>query len=249
MQLNELLSEFIGTAILVLLGNGTVANVCLKHTKGHNAGTLFITVGWGLAVFVAVVVSQKYSGAQLNPAVTIGLALTGLFPWVKVAPFIAAQMLGGAFGALLVWIFYMDHFRTTDNKESILGCFATTPAIKNLKINLISEVIGTFVLVFTILNFSSAEVATGDTNVKVGLGSLGAVPVALLVVGIGIALGGTTGYAINPARDLSPRIVHALLPIKNKGDSDWSYSWIPVVGPILGTILVFGVMQLYQIGN
>ena len=242
--MSEFLSEFIGTAILVLLGNGTVANVCLKQTKGHNAGTLFITIGWGLSVFVAVVVSQKYSGAHLNPAVTIGLALANLFPWAKVAPFIVAQLLGGMFGAFLVWAFYNDHFKTTDDQPAILACFSTSPAIKNLRVNLFSEILGTFVLIFTILHFSGAEVATADASVKVGLGSLGAVPVALLVVAIGIALGGTTGYAINPARDLSPRIMHALLPMKNKGSSDWAYSWVPVVGPIIGALLVFLVMKL-----
>ena len=243
--MTEYISEFMGTAILVLLGNGSVANVCLKNTKGHNAGTLFITVGWGLAVFVAVVVSQKFSGAHLNPAVTFGLALSHLFPWAKVAPFILAQLLGGAFGAFLVWLFYMDHFKTTEDEEQILSCFATSPAIKNTRINLFSEILGTFVLVFTIMNFSGAEIASGNVNVKVGLGSLGAVPVALLVVAIGIALGGTTGYAINPARDLSPRIMHALLPMENKGSSNFAYSWIPVLGPMIGAALVFAVMKLY----
>jgi glycerol uptake facilitator protein len=241
----EFFSEFIGTAILVLLGNGSVANVCLKQTKGHNAGTLFITIGWGLAVFVAVVVSQKYSGAHLNPAVTLGLALANLFPWAKVLPFMAAQFLGGAFGAFLVWLFYLDHFKKTEDKASILGCFSTGPAIKNYGINLFSEILGTFVLVFTIMHFSGAEIMSKGTEMKVGLGSLGAVPVSLLVVAIGIALGGTTGYAINPARDLSPRLMHALLPMPTKGDSNWSYSWIPVLGPVLGTLLVFLVMSVY----
>jgi len=232
--LSELVAEFIGTALLVLLGNGVVANVMLAKTKGQNAGTLFITLGWGLAVFVAVVVTKPFSGAHLNPAVTLGLAVANLFPWVKVIPFIAVQFLGGGVGALLVWAFYFDHIRKTDNSSAILSVFSTAPAIRNPYSNFFSEFLGTFVLVFTILYISGPLFVADDTSLKLGLGSVGAIPVACLVVAIGISLGGTTGYAINPARDFSPRLVHALIPMKKKGSSDWSYGWIPVLGPFAG---------------
>lgn len=244
MYMNEYIAELIGTMLLVILGNGVVANVVLKDTKGHNSGWIVISVGWGLAVFVAVAVAGPVSGAHINPAVTIGLALTGLFPWAKVAMFIISQLLGGAIGASFIWLFYRDHFNCTEDQGGILACFATGPAIRKPISNLISEIIGTFVLVFVILYIAEPSMElSGAENAKIGLGTLGALPVAFLVTAIGLSLGGTTGYAINPARDLPPRIMHALLPIKHKGSSDWKYSWIPIAGPIIGAICA-GLMYL-----
>ena len=224
--------EFLGTLILVVLGCGVVACVSLRKSKGESAGWIVVTLAWGLAVMCGVLIAGPYSGAHLNPAVTLGLAAAGKFPWTYVIPFIVAQILGGMLGAMLVYVFYKDHFDATEDAESKLGVFSTIPAIRNHSRNLISEIIGTFVLVLVIL-------VIGDecNSSQVGLGSIGALPVALLVVAIGMSLGGTTGYAINPARDLGPRIAHALLPIKGKGSSQWSYSWIPIVGPLLGGVI------------
>lgn len=241
--MTEFMAEFVGTMLLVLLGDGVVANVCLKGTKGNSSGWIVITVGWGLAVFTAVVVAGEFSGAHINPAVTVGLAAAKLFPLAKVPVFIAAQLLGGAMGAVLVWLFYRDHFDICTDKGAILGVFATGPAIRKPVSNIISEIIGTFVLIMAVLYIAGPEVTAGTTEVKVGLGSLGAIPVALVVMAIGLSLGGTTGYAINPARDLPPRLVHELLRIENKGKSDWGYSWIPVVGPILGALLAVLVYE------
>ena len=235
--MTEFMAEFIGTMILVLLGDGVCANVCLKGTKGNNSGWIVITMGWGLAVFAGVLVSKDFSGAHLNPAVTLGLAAAGKFLWAKVAVFITAQLLGGATGALLVWLTYKDHFDISTDQGSILAVFATGPAIRKPISNVISEVIGTFVLVFAVLYIVGPKVTSGTAEINVGMGSLGALPVALIVASIGLSLGGTTGYAINPARDLPPRLIHALVPIKNKGKSDWGYAWIPVVGPVLGALL------------
>jgi glycerol uptake facilitator protein len=236
--MNEYIAELLGTMLLVLLGNGVVANVVLKDTKGHNSGWIVIGIGWGLAVFVAVAVAGPISGAHINPAVTIGLAVSGLFPWAKVIMFIVSQLFGAAIGAFLVWLFYRDHFNRTEDQGAILGCYSTGPAIRRPLSNIISEIIGTFVLVFVILYISEPSMEfNGAENAKIGLGTLGALPVALLVTAIGLSLGGTTGYAINPARDLPPRIMHALLPMKYKGGSDWKYSWIPVTGPILGAVI------------
>lgn len=226
-------AELIGTAMLLLLGNGVVANVVLKDTKGEDSGLIVITIGWAIAVFVAVFIVAPFSGAHINPAVTIGLAVGGRFPWADVPMYILAQMLGGAIGALLVWIQYRQHFDITKDPDLQRSAFCNTPAIRNTFSNLISEVIGTFVLVYAIFYITGAKV--GDTPAS--LGALDSLPVALVVLGIGMSLGGTTGYAINPARDLAPRIMHAILPIKGKGGSDWAYSWIPVVGPILGGVL------------
>lgn len=236
--MNEYFAEFLGTALLILLGNGVVANVVLRKTKGENSGWIVITAGWGMAVFIAVFTVGPISGAHINPAVTLGLAITGLFEWNKVVPFLLAQMLGAMTGGSLVYLFYRDHFNVTENADSKLACFCTLPNIRNRKINCLSEVIGTFVLVFAVLfvNLPFIEIeGMGDT--KVGLGSLEALPVGLVVFAIGLSLGGTTGYAINPARDLGPRIVHALLPIKGKRDSDWTYSWVPVIGPLVGAVV------------
>ncbi len=236
--MNEYFAEFLGTALLILLGNGVVANVLLRKTKGENSGWIVITAGWGMAVFIAVFTVGPISGAHINPAVTLGLAFAGLFEWGKVIPFLVAQMLGGMAGGSLVYLFYRDHFNITENPDSKLACFSTIPNIRNLKNNFLSEVIGTFVLVFAVLfvNLPHIEIE-GLENTKVGLGSLEALPVGLVVFAIGLSLGGTTGYAINPARDLGPRLMHALLPIKGKRDSDWAYSWVPVIGPLCGAAI------------
>lgn len=231
-------AEFIGTALLILLGNGVVCNVILNQTKGNNSGWIVITFGWGMAVFVAVFTVAPYSGAHINPAVTIGLAIAGVFEWSKVPVYIAGQMLGAALGASLVWIFYRQHIRVTPDQDAKLGIFATIPAIRSYANNFFSEVLGTFVLVFAVLFIAEPELhATELTETEFGLGALGALPVGLLVFAIGLSLGGTTGYAINPARDLAPRVMHALLPILNKRNSDWSYAWVPVFGPVIGAAL------------
>ena len=236
------LAEFIGTLLLTLLGGGVVANVLLKGTKGHDSGWIVITAGWGLAVFVAVLCVADVSGAHINPAVTIGLAAAGKFPWAEAPGYIVAQMLGAFAGAVLVFLLYRDHYLATDDVDAKLGTFATEPAIRNLPVNLLCEIVATFVLVFAVLHAGNPTSVIESTDlpaenvetVKVGLGAPGAIPVGLTVVAIGLCLGGLTGYAINPARDLGPRIAHALLPIGGGRDSDWSYAWVPVVGPILG---------------
>ncbi|WP_290382044.1 MIP/aquaporin family protein, partial [uncultured Muribaculum sp.] len=191
-----------------------------------------VTLAWGLAVMCGVLIAGPYTGAHLNPAVTLGLAAAGKFPWEYVLPYIVSQIAGGILGAVIVYVFYKDHFDATAEAETKLGVFATIPAIKNYRRNMICEIVGTFILVLVILFMGDKE-----NSSEVGLGSVGALPVALLVVVIGMSLGGTTGYAINPARDLGPRIAHAILPIKGKGSSQWSYSWVPIVGPLLGGVL------------
>jgi glycerol uptake facilitator protein len=221
-----------------------VANVVLNKTKGNNSGWIVITTGWALAVFIGVVVAGPYSGAHLNPAVTLTLALAGKFDWGSVPLFIAAQMLGAMTGAFLVWLNYKDHLDETPDGGLQRAVFCTEPAIRNIARNFICEATGTFVLLFTILYFTNAEI--GPEKTPVGLGSLGAVPVAFLVWAIGLSLGGTTGYAINPARDLSPRIMHALLPIKGKQQSDWGYAWVPVLGPLAGGALAAGLYLLIK---
>lgn len=243
----EYFAEFLGTMVLILLGNGVVANVVLRKTKGEGSGWIVITAGWGMAVFVAVLMVGPMSGAHINPAVTLGLALSGLFEWSKVIPFILAQVLGAMAGGFLVYLFYKDHFQATEDKDAILACFCTAPNIRNKKINFLSETIGTFVLIFAVLfvNLPHIEI-DGVNQVKVGLGSLEALPVGLVVFAIGLSLGGTTGYAINPARDLGPRLVHAFIPLKEKGGSDWNYSWIPILGPILGASIA--ALLYYFIG-
>ena len=233
------IAELIGTGALVLLGNGVVANVVLTDTKGRNGGWIVITTGWALAVYVGVVIATPYSGAHLNPAVTIAMAVAGKLAWSSVLPYIIAQLLGAMIGTSLVWLMYRDHFNRTTDPGLQLAAFSTEPAIRDYLSNLVSELIGTFVLVFTVFFITGAEITESKTHI--GLGSIGALPVALLVWSIGLSLGGTTGYAINPARDFGPRIMHFLLPMKNKGKSDWSYSWVPVVGPVLGGLLAAGV--------
>jgi glycerol uptake facilitator len=247
-MLNELVAEFIGTFLLILLGNGVVANVVLKDTKGHDSGWIVISLGWGLGVFVGVTVAGPVSGAHINPAVTLGLAAAGKFAWSQVFPFILAQMAGAAAGAGTVWLFYRHHFNRTDDSGAQLGCFSTAPAIRKPLNNFISEVIGTFVLIFVILYIADPSIALDNgEEVKMGLGTLGALPVALLVTAIGLSLGGTTGYAINPARDLGPRIMHFFLPMNHKGDSDWAYSWIPVAGPFVGALIAAGLYLLHGV--
>lgn len=229
-------AEILGTMLMILLGNGVVANVVLKDTKGNNSGWIVITTAWAFAVFVGVTVAGPISGAHLNPIVTLGLALIGKFAWNLVPAYILAQMIGAMSGAFLVWLSHKDHFAITEDEGTKLACFSTSPAIKNNVSNLISEIIATFVLIFTIFYIAGPSLKiTADSNAAIGLGTIGALPVAILVWVIGLSLGGTTGYAINPARDLGPRIVHALLPIK--GSSNWRYAWIPIVGPIIGSCL------------
>jgi len=226
------IAEIIGTAILILLGGGVVANVVLNKTIGNNSGWIVITTGWALAVYVAVVIAGPYSGAHINPAVTVAVAIAGKFPWADVPMYVLAQMIGAMIGSSAVWVTYKSHFEETEDADSKKAVFCTAPAIRNTFSNFFSEMIGAFVLIFTIFYFTNASIT--DTETMIGLGSLGALPVAFLVWSIGLSLGGTTGYAINPARDLGPRIMHAILPIKNKAKSDWSYAWIPVIGPLVG---------------
>ena len=232
-------AELIGTMILILLGNGVVANVVLKDTKGSGSGWMVITTGWALAVFAGVVVAGPYSGAHLNPAVTIGLAIAGKFAWAQVPGFIAAQILGAMLGTFLVWVMYKDHYKITEDSILKAASFYTIPAIKNIRLNFISELLGTFVLLLAVFYITNGEV--GKEKTPIGLGSIGAIPVAFIVWSIGLSLGGTTGYAINPARDLGPRIIHSILPMKGKTKTDWKYAWIPILGPILGAAIAAGL--------
>lgn len=242
--MSEFIAELVGTFVLIAFGCSVNANVSLKNTYGNNSGWIVITLGWGLAVFCGVTVAGPYSGAHINPAVSIGLAVAGSFAWAKVPLFIGAQMIGAILGALVVWLNFKDHFDQEENPGAKLGTFSTGPSIPNLPLNFICEITGTFMLVFVILFITGPELAaSGLSDTKIGLGSIGALPVAFLVVVIGMGFGGTTGYAINPARDLGPRIVHALMPIKGKGDSNWSYAWLPVVAPIVGGVIAALVFQ------
>ena len=233
--MSPFMAELLGTMLMILLGDGVVANVLLKDTKGNNGGWIVITTGWGLAVFVGVIVAGPFSGAHLNPAVTLGLAVAGLFPWANVLIYIIAQLLGAMLGAFWVWLMYYDHFQRTNNPESVLAVFCTGPAVRNYMSNIASEIIGAFVLIIAVFFITGAEISPSKT--PIGLGSVGALPIALVVWVIGLSLGGTTGYAINPARDLGPRIMHAVLPIKSKGNNDWAYAWIPIAGPIIGAVI------------
>lgn len=225
------LAEFIGTAFLVLLGDGVVANVVLKRTKGNSSGWVVITLGWACAVLIPALMFGPHGGAVFNPALTLGLASIGNLAWSAVPGYILAQMGGAFFGAILVWLVYKDQFDMEDDSDSILGVFSTGPAIRNYSINFIGEVVATFVLVFTILGIGQT---TGMAGTPAAINTFG---VGAIIFSCGASLGGTTGYALNPARDLGPRIAHFILPIKNKRDSDWSYSWIPVLGPICGAVL------------
>lgn len=225
--MSTFMAEVIGTAILILLGDGVVAGVLLNKSKSKDAGWIVITIGWGLAVAMAVFAVGRISGAHLNPAVTIGLASIGKFPWADVPMYIIAQFIGAIIGATLVWLMYLPHWAETEDKGAKLGIFCTAPGIRHTAGNLISEIIGTFMLVFGILFIGANPAADG----------LGPVLTGLLILSIGLSLGAPTGYAINPARDLGPRIAHAILPIAGKGGNDWGYAWIPVVGPIIGGVM------------
>jgi len=234
-------AELVGTALLMLLGTATNANVVLADTKGHNSGWLVIGTGWALAVYVGVVVANPYSGAHLNPAVTLALALAGQFAWAQVLPYVLAQLLGAALGSGLAWLLFKDHFDRTPEPRLKLAVFCTGPAIRHHKLNLLSEVVGTLVLLLFVFYNNQTKPELMATHAAIGLGAVGALPVALLVWVIGLGLGGTTGYALNPARDLMPRLMHALLPIRGKGGSEWSYAWVPVLGPLLGAALAAGL--------
>ncbi len=242
--MNPYLAEFIGTAILMLLGNGVVANVVLTRTKGHGADWVLISAGWGAAVFAAVACVGEYSGAHINPAVTIGLALADRFAWTDVPIFCAAQLAGAFVGATLAFLAYYKHYEVTDDSGAKLATFATGPAIRAPFWNLLTEVVATFILVFVVLHFAAASVQLDGKDGAVGLGSVGALPVGVLVFAIGLGLGGPTGYAINPARDLGPRIAHAVLPIPGKGPSDWQYASIPIIGPLVGGSLAALVYRM-----
>ncbi len=238
--------ELLGTALLILLGDGVVANVLLKRSKGEASGWIVITTGWALAVFVGVYAVAPVSGAHLNPAISVGMALFGQFPWREVPGYIVAQLLGAWLGAALVWVQYRPHWGLTENQSFKLMCFATVPAIAKPVSNLAAEIIGTFVLMLGVFLIRDAALLEPDSHhtVPIDLGAMGALPVALLVWAIGLSLGGPTGYAINPARDLGPRLAHALLPIDGKGPSGWRYAWIPIVGPLLGAAIAAGVYRL-----
>lgn len=232
--MNAPLAELIGTLILVLLGNGVVANVVLKGTKGHAGGWIVITTGWALAVTVAVYCTGAISGAHLNPAVTLGMAVIGKLPWADVPGYVMAQVAGGFLGAILVWLCYLPHWKLTDAAEDKLACFATSPAVRHPVSNLISEIIGTALLVLAVLAVLSPVNLVAGSGFDKGFGPA---LVGVIVWAIGLSLGGPTGYAINPARDLGPRLAHALLPISGKGSNDWSYAWIPVAGPLIGGVV------------
>ena len=230
------MGEFIGTMLLIILGGGVVANVVLSKTKGNNSGWIVITFGWAIAVFLGVNASTALGGGgHLNPAATIALTVFGNFDSANLITYIAAQFAGAILGAIIVYLSYKQHFDETTDAELKMAVFCNSPAIRNTGYNLITEIVGTFVLVLGASLFSKHAASTG---------ALDALPVALLVLGIGLSLGGPTGYAINPARDLGPRIAHFILPIKNKRDSDWSYSWIPVVGPIIGAVIAAYIFKL-----
>lgn len=232
--MNVLIAEFIGTAVLILLGGGVVANVVLKDTKGNNSGWMVISTAWALAVFAGVTIAGPYSGAHLNPAVTLANLILNKMTLSLGLQYIAMQILGAMFGSFIVWLMYKDHFTQTEDAGAKEAVFCTRPAIFNPKINIISEIVGTFVLIFCILHFTEPTIQQGQT---LGLGTIGAIPVSFIVWVIGLSLGGTTGYAINPARDLGPRITHALLPIKNKKTFNLAYAWVPIVGPLIGSTL------------
>lgn len=246
--MNVFAAEFVGTSLLLAMGSGVVANVVLNKTKGFGSGWIVITTAWALGVFIGVVVAGPYSGAHLNPAVSVGLAIAGDFDWNLVPKYILAQVLGAMFGSGIAWLVYKDHFDATEDPGLKFAPFGTAPAIRNLSSNLISEIVGTSVLIIVIL-YSTGPVLQDAKSTPIGLGSLGALPVAFLVWVIGLSLGGTTGYAINPARDLGPRIMHQLLPIKGKGSSDWAYSWVPIAGPILGAAIAAGIYLLLGVGG
>ena len=243
--MKEFVGELVGTAILILLGNGVVANVVLTRTKGHDSGWIVIAFGWGMAVFVGAFSVDALSGAHLNPAVTIAFAAAGKMARADVPKYLVAQMLGAFLGAVLVFFFYREHFKVTSDPGLKSACFFTAPNIRSIPTAFFCEFLGTFVLLLAILLMIDPKFATtwsdSHHDVPLGLGAVGSLPVGFLVLAIGLSLGGTTGYAINPARDLAPRFAHAILPIPNKGSSDWSYAWVPVLGPILGGLAAAAV--------
>lgn len=234
--MNQFFAEFFGTAMILVLGCGVVANVLLSKTKGNNGGWIVITFGWAVGVFTGVLISAPVSGAHLNPAVTLALVIAHKFSLSLLPLYWIAQLLGAMFGAGLVWLAYKKHFDATPDPVSKLAVFSTIPNIRSYWHNIITEIIGTYVLVLAVLYMAEPEV---------GLGALNALPVAIVILGIGLSLGGPTGYAINPARDLGPRIMHFLLPIPGKGGSDWKYSWVPVVGPLIGAVLAAVMFILF----
>ncbi len=233
--MNAYVAEFFGTMLLIVLGNGVVAGVVLKGTKSENAGWLTIVIGWGLAVTLAIYAVGKISGAHLNPAVTIAFAMKGDFPWSDVAGYVTAQLSGAVVGAFIVWLHFLPHWKRTDDQATKLGVFCTAPAIRNTFSNVVSEILATAVLVLGLLFIGANDFTQGLNPLVVGL----------LIISIGLSLGGTTGFAINPARDIGPRIAHTILPVFGKGSSDWGYAWIPVVGPIIGGIVGVLVYQLF----
>ena len=235
--MNVFTAEIIGTFLLIVLGDGVVANVVLTKTKGNSGGWIVITFGWAIAVFTGVFVAGKVSGAHLNPAVSVALAYLGEIKLDALPLYLGGQMIGAMLGAFVVWICYKQHFDVTNDAASKLAVFCTGPAIRNSFLNLFTELVGTFILVFGVLFMVKPANS---------LGALDALPVALVVLGIGLSLGGPTGYAINPARDLGPRIMHALLPIKGKGGSDWGYSWVPIIGPLLGGLLAAFLFKFFN---
>jgi len=240
--MTPLIAELIGTMLLILIGIGVNANASLDKTYGNNDGWVLITLGWGFAVYAAVVVSGPYSGGHLNPAVTVGLAIAGAFPVADVLPYIAAQAVGAAIGCVLVWSMFRDHFIATEDVASKFGTFSTGPAIPNVIPNFMSEAIGTFVLLMGVFFITDPTFEMADKSKAImGLGSVGALPIALFVIVIGMSSGGTTGYAINPVRDLVPRLMHGILPIGKKGSSNWGYAWIPGIAPIVGSAVAAGL--------
>jgi len=248
---HDVFGEFLGTQVLILLGNGVVAGVLLRKSKADNSGWIVITAGWALAVFVGVFSSQAFSGAHLNPAVSLAMALAGKFSWAGVPGYLLAQMAGGLAGGMMVFLYYREHFSASTDADAKLACFCTAPNIRNLPQAFFCELIGTLLLVLPVFLMTDAKIKLPlsggvSSEVVVGLGTLGALPVGLLVFAIGLSLGGTTGYAINPARDLGPRLAHALLPVPGKRDSDWSYAWIPVVAPVIGGMLAAGLHWLLR---
>jgi glycerol uptake facilitator protein len=235
--MNAFFAEFFGTAIILVFGVGVVSNVLLDKTKGNNSGWIVITFGWAVGVFTGVLISAPFSGAHLNPAVTLALAIADKFEWSKVPLYLGAQLLGAMFGSFLGWLAYKKHFDASTNADSILAVFVTAPNIRSYWYNVITEAIGTYVLALAVLYMAKPDV---------GLGALNALPVAIVVLGLGLSLGGPTGYAINPARDLGPRIIHFLLPIPGKRDSDWKYAWVPILGPLIGASLAAAMFLIFK---
>ena len=234
--MNAFFAEFFGTAMIIVFGGGVVSNVLLSKTKGYNSGWIVITFGWAVGVFTGVLIAAPVSGAHLNPAVTLAMVIAHKFSITLLPLYICAQLLGAMFGALLVWLAYKKHFDATENGDAKLSVFCTMPNIRSYWYNVITEIIGTYILCLAVLYMAEPEV---------GLGALNALPVALVVLGIGLSLGGPTGYAINPARDLGPRIMHFLLPIPDKRNSDWKYSWVPILGPMVGAALAAVMFLLF----